>query len=126
VTSGSKTFRYADGKLAGSESCFFASDGTLSERWLTDYDSNSRVLSTYGLKAANYESSLAAGRPMLDRLRRSRVRFGSTECSTCRIQMEDAAAVRTLHPAQYLALAYGYLPELRQRLQQPLHNLVLR
>ncbi len=30
--------------------------------------------------------------------------------------MEDAAAVRTLHPAQYLALAYGYLPELRQRL----------
>ena len=51
MTSGSKTFRYADGKLAGSESCFFASDGTLSERWLTDYDSNSRVLSTYGLKA---------------------------------------------------------------------------
>ena len=45
--------------------------------------------------------------------------FGSTECSTCRIQMEDAAALRTLHPVQYLALAYGYLPELRRRTEQP-------
>jgi Fe-S oxidoreductase len=86
----------------------------------------SGMAGTYGLKAANYETSLAAGRPMLNKLRQARVMFGSTECSTCRIQMEDAAAVRTLHPAQYLALAYGYLPELRQRLQQPLRNLVLR
>lgn len=80
----------------------------------------SGMAGTYGLKAANYEASLAAGRPMLKALRRPHVLFGSTECSTCRIQMEDAAAVRTLHPAQYLALAYGYLPELRQRLLQPI------
>ncbi|MHB1422724.1 MAG: FAD-linked oxidase C-terminal domain-containing protein [Gemmataceae bacterium] len=80
----------------------------------------SGMAGTYGLKAANYETALAAGRPMLEQLRRPHVLFGSTECSTCRIQMEDAAAVRTLHPAQYLALAYGYLPELRQRLLQPL------
>ena len=86
----------------------------------------SGMAGTYGLKAANYESSLAAGRPMLDRLRRSRVRFGSTECSTCRLQMEDGAGKRTLHPAQYLALAYGYLPELRVRLKKPLGELVLR
>jgi FAD/FMN-containing dehydrogenase/Fe-S oxidoreductase len=86
----------------------------------------SGMAGTFGLKAANYETSLAAGRPMLQALRRPEVMFGSTECSTCRIQMEDAAAVRTLHPAQYLALAYGYLPELRQRLQQPIRNLVLR
>jgi Fe-S oxidoreductase len=80
----------------------------------------SGMAGTYGLKADNYETSLAAGRPMLDELRRRRGLFGSTECSTCRIQMEDAATVRTLHPAQYLALAYGYLPELRQRLLQPI------
>jgi Fe-S oxidoreductase len=79
----------------------------------------SGMAGTFGLKAANYEASLAAGRPMLEELRRPHVMFGSTECSTCRIQMEDAA-VRTLHPAQYLALAYGYLPELRQRLLQPI------
>jgi Fe-S oxidoreductase len=86
----------------------------------------SGMAGTFGLKAENYEASLAAGRPMLEELRRPRVLFGSTECSTCRIQMEDAGAVRTLHPAQYLALAYGYLPELRQRLRQPIRNLVLR
>ncbi|MGH7225564.1 MAG: heterodisulfide reductase-related iron-sulfur binding cluster, partial [Gemmataceae bacterium] len=82
----------------------------------------SGMAGTYGLKAANYETSLAAGRPMLQELSAPRVLFGSTECSTCRIQMEDATAVRTLHPAQYLALAYGYLPELRQRLLQPLRH----
>ncbi len=81
----------------------------------------SGMAGTYGLKAANYETSLAAGRPMLEQLRRPRVLFGSTECSACRIQMEDAA-VRTLHPAQYLALAYGYLSELRQRLLQPIRQ----
>jgi FAD/FMN-containing dehydrogenase/Fe-S oxidoreductase len=86
----------------------------------------SGMAGTYGLKAANYETSLAAGWPMLEQLRRPHVLFGSTECSTCRIQMEDAAAVRTLHPAQYLALAYGYLPELRQRLLQPIRQGGLR
>ncbi|HTU22975.1 MAG TPA: FAD-linked oxidase C-terminal domain-containing protein [Gemmataceae bacterium] len=80
----------------------------------------SGMAGTYGLKAANYETSLAAGRPMLQELASPRVLFGSTECSTCRIQMEDAGGVRTLHPVQYLALGYGYLPELRQRLLQPL------
>ena len=32
----------------------------------------------------------------------------STECSACRIQMEDGAGKRTLHPIQYLALGYGF------------------
>ncbi len=82
----------------------------------------SGMAGTYGLKADNYETSLAAGRPMLEQLRRPHVLFGSTECSTCRIQMEDAAEVRTLHPTQYLALAYGYLPELRQRLLRPIRQ----
>ena len=86
----------------------------------------SGMAGTYGLKAENYETSLAAGRPMLEQLRRPHVLFGSTECSTCRIQMEDAASVRTLHPAQYLALAYGYLPELRRRLLQPIRHRGIR
>jgi hypothetical protein len=63
---------------------------------------------------------------MLDELARPGVLFGSTECSTCRLQMEDGSRKRTLHPAQYLALAYGYLPELRQRLLQSIGPLVLR
>jgi hypothetical protein len=40
--------------------------------------------------------------------------------------MEDGAGKRTLHPVQYLALAYGLLPELGRRLHTPLGKLVLR
>ena len=81
---------------------------------------------TFGLKAENYETSLAAGRPMLTELARPDVRFGSTECSTCRIQMENGSGKRTLHPAQYLALAYGLLPDVARRLSEPIQELVLR
>jgi FAD/FMN-containing dehydrogenase/Fe-S oxidoreductase len=80
----------------------------------------------YGLRAENYPVSLAAGRRMLAELERPRVLFGSTECGTCRVQMEDGAGKRTLHPAQYLALAYGILPAVEKRLAEPLRELLLR
>jgi FAD/FMN-containing dehydrogenase/Fe-S oxidoreductase len=86
----------------------------------------SGMAGTFGLKAENYAVSLAAGRPMLAELSRPGVLFGSTECSTCRLQMEDGAGKRTLHPAQYLALAYGLIPELGRRLHEPIRDLVLR
>jgi Fe-S oxidoreductase len=77
----------------------------------------SGMAGTYGLRTSAYETSLAAGKPMLDELRRPRVLFGSTECSACRMQMEEGAGKRTLHPVQYLALAYGLMPELGRRLK---------
>jgi hypothetical protein len=40
--------------------------------------------------------------------------------------MEDGTGRRTLHPLQYLALAYGLRPDLAQRLQAPIRDLVLR
>jgi FAD/FMN-containing dehydrogenase/Fe-S oxidoreductase len=85
----------------------------------------SGMAGTFGFQAANYATSLEAGRPMLRELARPGPLYGSTECSTCRLQMEDGAGKRTLHPAQYLALAYGYLPELMERLRKPLGELVL-
>jgi Fe-S oxidoreductase len=86
----------------------------------------SGMAGTYGLKAENYDVSLEAGRPMLEELRRPRVLHGSTECSTCRMQMEDGGGKRTLHPAQYLALAYGLVPDVGRRLHEPIRELVLR
>jgi Fe-S oxidoreductase len=79
---------------------------------------------TWGLKASNYETSLAAGAGMFAELNRPRVLFGSTECSTCRLQMQEGTGKRTLHPVQYLAYAYGLLPELESRLARPLGRLV--
>jgi Fe-S oxidoreductase len=81
---------------------------------------------TFGLKAENYLTSLAAGRPMLTELGRRDIQFGSTECSTCRLQMEEGTRKRTLHPLQYLALAYGLMPDLARRMRKPIRELVLR
>jgi FAD/FMN-containing dehydrogenase/Fe-S oxidoreductase len=86
----------------------------------------SGMAGTFGLSAKNYELSLQAGRPMLDELRRPRVLFGSTECSTCRLQMENGSGKRTLHPVQYLALAYGLMPQLAERLRGPMQSPVLQ
>ncbi len=77
----------------------------------------------YGLKAKNFAASLEAGRPMLDEMRRPRILFGSTECGSCRMQMEQGSNKRTLHPVQYLALAYGLLPEIERMLHEPMHEL---
>jgi FAD/FMN-containing dehydrogenase/Fe-S oxidoreductase len=86
----------------------------------------SGMAGTFGLKARNYELSLEAGRPMLEQLRRPQALFGSTECSTCRLQMEEGSGKRTLHPAQYLAFAYGLLPEVSGRLSRPIPDRVLQ
>lgn len=84
----------------------------------------SGMAGTYGMKSANYATARLAGAVMLTELRRQV--FGSTECSSCRVQMEDGAEKRTLHPVQYLALAYGLMPEVAERLREPLRELVLR
>jgi Fe-S oxidoreductase len=85
----------------------------------------SGMAGTFGLRSSGYAASLEAGQPMLRELSRPRLMFGSTECSTCRLQMEEGAHKRTLHPIQYLALAYGLVPALRERLHQPLGDLLL-
>jgi FAD/FMN-containing dehydrogenase/Fe-S oxidoreductase len=86
----------------------------------------SGMAGTFGLGTDNYQVSRLAGAPMLEELKKPEIRFGSTECSACRMQMEDGAGKRTLHPAHYLALAYGLMPRVARRLQEPIRDLVLR
>ena len=86
----------------------------------------SGIAGTYGLRRRNYEVSKLAGAPMLDALKAEGIQFGVTECGSCKIQMEDVAGKRTLHPAQYLAWAYGLMPEVADRLKEPFRELVLR
>ncbi|MFO0926975.1 MAG: FAD-linked oxidase C-terminal domain-containing protein [Gemmataceae bacterium] len=86
----------------------------------------SGMAGTFGFKQGWYDVSRAAGRPMLAELARPRYLLGSTECSACRLQMEDGTGKRTLHPAQYLALAYGLMPGLLERLREPIGEWVLQ
>lgn len=78
----------------------------------------SGMAGVYGLQQANYQSSLKAGKPMLSRFAQDDLHFGSSECSSCRLQMEHAGNKTVMHPVQWLALAYGVMPQLHERLKQ--------
>lgn len=72
----------------------------------------SGMAGTYGLKREHYRNSLRAGWGLISSLREPGLDAGATECSTCKIQMEQGTSKPTIHPLKLLALAYGLMPEL--------------
>lgn len=71
----------------------------------------SGMAGTFGLKRENYRSSLRAGFGLISALREPTVQVGTTECSACKLQMEQGTVKPTIHPLKLLALAYGLKPE---------------
>ncbi|MCA9161751.1 MAG: FAD-binding protein [Planctomycetales bacterium] len=61
----------------------------------------------YGLKRENYRTSLRAGWPVISALREPTLHVGATECSACKIQMEQGTPKPTVHPLKVLAASYG-------------------
>ena len=84
----------------------------------------SGMAGVWGLAAANYGPSLRAGGAMLAAFDRPGLVYGSTECGSCRLQMQEGTGKRAFHPVQYLAHAYGLFPDLPARLARPLGELV--
>lgn len=76
----------------------------------------SGMAGTYGLKAGNYRNSLRAGWPLINAIRDPAIMLGATECSPCKIQMEQGTSKPTIHPLKLLALSYGIMPEVAQLL----------
>ncbi len=85
----------------------------------------SGMAGTYGLKRENYRASLRIGWGLIAGLRDVHLQFGATECSACKIQMEQGADKPTLHPLKLLALSYGRLPEVANLLNARLQELVV-
>jgi Fe-S oxidoreductase len=85
----------------------------------------SGMAGTFGLQRRNYRASLRAGRGMIYRLRDPGILAGTTECSTCKMQMEQGTSKPTLHPIKILALAYGLMPEIAGLLAAPCHELIV-
>jgi Fe-S oxidoreductase len=85
----------------------------------------SGMAGTFGLKRPNYRGSLRAGRGLITRLRDPGLQAGVTECSTCKIQMEQGTTKPTIHPIKLLALAYGLMPEVARRLTTPAEELIV-
>jgi FAD/FMN-containing dehydrogenase/Fe-S oxidoreductase len=65
----------------------------------------------YGIKRDNYRTSLRAGWDLISAVREGPFQIGMTDCSTCKIQMEQGTTKPTIHPIKLLALAYGLMPE---------------
>jgi Fe-S oxidoreductase len=76
----------------------------------------SGMAGTFGLKRENYRASLRAGWGLIRAMRDPAVQFGTTECSACKIQMEQGTTKPTIHPLKILALAYGLMPEIEELL----------
>lgn len=72
----------------------------------------SGMAGTWGLKSKNYLRSLRMGLALINEIRQPAIIAGTTECSTCKIQMEQGTVKPTIHPIKILAYAYGIMPEL--------------
>ncbi|MCL6501853.1 MAG: anaerobic glycerol-3-phosphate dehydrogenase subunit C [Pirellulales bacterium] len=70
----------------------------------------SGMAGTFGMKRENYRNSLRAGWPLIAAVRESTWQAGTTECSACKMQMEQGTTRPTIHPLKLLALSYGLLP----------------
>jgi Fe-S oxidoreductase len=77
----------------------------------------SGMAGAFGLTRQNFETSLEIGAPLKEDLQQGPYSFGVTDCTSCRLQMEQGAPIASVHPIKLLALAYGLMPELAQRLK---------
>ncbi|HQX53445.1 MAG TPA: oxidase, partial [Planctomycetaceae bacterium] len=80
---------------------------------------------TFGIAAANFEKSIAIGAELIREMQTIDVIAGVTDCSSCRMQMEQAATIPTIHPIKLLALSYGLMPRLAERLKAKPGGLVM-
>ena len=69
----------------------------------------SGMAGTFGLSRRNYRTSLRVGLGLVSAMRSSGIVAGATECSGCRIQMEQGTSKPTVHPVKLLAQSYGLL-----------------
>lgn len=72
---------------------------------------------TFGVAAEHFQKSLRIGADLIQAMQTVDAVAGVTDCSSCRMQMEQSSAIPTLHPIKLLALSYGLMPRLAQRLK---------
>ncbi|MFN9718758.1 MAG: FAD-linked oxidase C-terminal domain-containing protein [Planctomycetota bacterium] len=72
---------------------------------------------TFGLAAENFRQSLDIGQPLIQTMKTIDAVAGVTDCSSCRMQMEQESSIPTIHPIKLLAIAYGLMPRLAEQLQ---------
>lgn len=85
----------------------------------------SGMAGAFGLTRQNFQTSLKIGDALIRRMAEPDLAIGCTECSSCKLQMEQGTATPTVHPLKLMALAYGLMPELQKRLKPGRRKLVV-
>jgi len=85
----------------------------------------SGMAGAYGWTRDNFRMSIRIGWGLISRMREPELTIGTTECSSCKMQMEQGTTTPTLHPLKLLALSYGLMPEIRQKLTANVRKLVV-
>jgi len=86
----------------------------------------SGMAGTFGLQRKNFVTSIRIGRKLIGKMKETKARLGATECSSCKLQMEQGTNKPTVHPVAVLAYAYGRLPELKEWFTSSNDSLVVR
>jgi Fe-S oxidoreductase len=84
----------------------------------------SGMAGAWGLTSRNFRESIRIGWNLIHRMRAGDMIAGVTECSSCKMQMEQGTHIPTLHPLKLIALSYGLMPEIQNRLQPSRRKLV--
>ena len=84
----------------------------------------SGMAGAFGLTKQNFAESIRQGWGLISHMRQADFDIGTTECSSCKLQMEQGTTKPTVHPLKLLALAYGLMPELRKRLEPSVNDLI--
>lgn len=77
----------------------------------------SGMAGAYGMTKDNFATSIQIGWDLIARMRGDDLDAGTTECSSCKAQMEQGVSIPTLHPLKLLTLSYGLMPEIADRLK---------
>jgi len=65
------------------------------------------IAGTFGFKTFGFDVSMKAGEPLFAGLKADDIQMGMSECSTCKMQMEQGSGKSCIHPAKLLAKAYN-------------------
>jgi glycerol-3-phosphate dehydrogenase subunit C len=62
------------------------------------------IAGTYGFKKENYQTSQSIGAPLFAAIEASECHYVSTDCETCKWQIEMSTSKSVLHPIELLAM----------------------
>jgi Fe-S oxidoreductase len=67
------------------------------------------IAGTFGMQKKNYDLSIQIGRKLAEKIEKSGAGIILTECSTCKMQIEQLTGKEVRHPIKVLAEAFGLL-----------------